>query len=75
MGKTLLLELHSLLKKAQVIESLQRLPDGLPHDETIHEAVDWLYVILKVEIGLDEMERGEVIPHEEVKQRLAKWRE
>lgn len=63
------------LKKAQVIESLKRLPGGLPHDETIDEAMDWLYVILKVEIGLDEMERGEVIPHEEVKQRLAKWRE
>ena len=63
------------LKKVQVIESFQRLPDGLPHDETISEAIDWLYVILKVEVGLDEIERGEVIPHEEVMRRLAKWRE
>ena len=63
-----------LLKKAQVIESFQRLPNGLPHDETIDEAVDWLYVILKVEIGLEEIERGELIPHEEVMRRLANFR-
>jgi hypothetical protein len=62
------------LKKAQIIESFQRLPDELPHDKTIDEAVDWLYVILKVEIGLEEIKSGDVIPHEEVKQRLAKWR-
>ncbi len=59
------------LKKAQVIESFQRLPGGLPHDETIDEAVDWLYVILKVEIGLEELDNGEGIPHEEVMRRLA----
>jgi hypothetical protein len=63
------------LKKGQVIQSFQLLADGLPYDETIDEAMDWLHMMLKVEIGLDEIERGEVIPHEEVMLRLAKWRE
>ena len=59
------------LKKAQVIESFQRLPGGLPHDETIDEALYWLYVIFEVEQGLEEINRGEGIPHEEAMKRLA----
>ena len=62
------------LKKAQVIESFQRLPNGLPHDETTDEALYWLYVIFEVEQGLEEINRGEGIPHEEVMRRLANLR-
>ena len=62
------------LKKAQVIESFQRLPDGLSHDEMIDEALYWLYVIFEVEQGLEEVKRGEGIPHEEAMKRLAEWR-
>jgi hypothetical protein len=63
------------LKKAQALESLQRLPGGLPHDETIDEALYWLYVIFEVEQGLEEINRGEGIPHEEAMRRLAEWRQ
>ena len=62
------------LDKGQVIESFQRLADGLPYDETIDEALYWLYVIFEIEQGLDEINRGEGIPHEEAMRRLAEWR-
>jgi predicted transcriptional regulator len=42
----------------------------LPEDASFDEAIERLVFLAKVEAGLAELDAGEGIPHEEVKQRL-----
>ena len=42
----------------------------LPEDASFDEAIERLVFLAKVEAGLVELDAGEGIPHEEVKQRL-----
>jgi len=39
----------------------------------VEEALDHLYLLYKVERGLRQADRGELISQEEVRQRMAKW--
>jgi predicted transcriptional regulator len=55
--------------KQLVLDSIERLPDNASLD-VIAERVDFLAAIRK---GLDQIERGETVPHEEVKRQLATW--
>ncbi len=56
--------------KETVLEILQKLPD----DATIEDMMEELYVFQQIELGLKQMEDGDVVSHEEAKRRLAKWR-
>ena len=55
--------------KQLALESIQRLPDDASL-ETIAERLEFLAAIRK---GLDAVERGETVSHEEVKRQLAAW--
>jgi len=55
--------------KEIALESIQRLPDDTSLD-VIAEQMDFLAGIRK---GLDQIERGETVSHEEVKRQLATW--
>lgn len=55
--------------KEQIVKAMQELPD----DAGFEEALDRLYLLYKVNRGLDNAERGELISHEEVRRRLASW--
>jgi predicted transcriptional regulator len=55
--------------KQQVQSMLERLPD----DCTLEDVQYHLYVMQRVQGGLEAIDRGEGIAHEDVKQRLAKW--
>lgn len=57
--------------KDTVIEMIRRLPD----DATVDEIMAELYARHKIEEGLRELEEGKGVPHEEAKQRLARWLE
>ncbi|KPJ75414.1 MAG: hypothetical protein AMK72_05280 [Planctomycetes bacterium SM23_25] len=46
---------------------------GLPDDATAGDIIAELYVQMKVETGLRELNEGRGIPHEQVKERLQKW--
>ena len=48
--------------------------EELPDDAGVEEAMDRLYLLYKVERGLLQADRGELISQEEVRQRMAKWR-
>lgn len=63
-----------VLKKDQILELMQRLPDQLTDHEAIDEAAYRLYVLFMIELGLEESRNGEGIPHEEAMRRFAKWR-
>jgi len=45
----------------------------LPDDARVEDALDRLYLLYKVEKGLGQADRGELISQEDVHQRMAKW--
>jgi predicted transcriptional regulator len=55
--------------KQLVLDSIERLPENASLD-VIAERVEFLAAVRK---GLDQIERGQTIPHEEVKRQLATW--
>lgn len=55
--------------KQLVLDSIERLPEDASL-EVIAERVEFLAAVRK---GLDQIERGQTIPHEEVKRQLASW--
>jgi predicted transcriptional regulator len=59
-----------MTEKEKILELMKRLPD----DATIEDAIYELYTAYKIERGLEQAGRGEGIPHEEVRRRIAQWR-
>lgn len=57
--------------KQEAIDLLGRLPDDVSMDTVIAE-LHFRSTLLR---GLDEVRRGEVMSHEEVRTRLSAWRE
>jgi predicted transcriptional regulator len=47
--------------------------ENLPDDSSYEDIMERLYFLQKVESGLKDIEDGWVVPHEEVKKRLARW--
>lgn len=45
----------------------------LPDDCSIDEIADHIEFLAAVQKGLDQLDRGEGIPHEEIKRQLASW--
>jgi predicted transcriptional regulator len=50
-----------------MIEAIRELPD----DASVENAIERLVILAKIEEGLAQLDRGEGIPHHEVKRRLA----
>ncbi len=58
-----------MTQKRLVLETISELPDEVSLEE-IAERIEFLAAIQK---GIDQLDRGEGIPHEEVKRQLATW--
>jgi len=58
-----------MTQKQLVLEAIEELPDNAPLNEIV-ERVEFLAAVQK---GLDQLDRGEGVPHEEVKRQLAAW--
>ena len=54
-------------------EGVRRMLDELPDDASYEDIQYRIYVRQKIEQSLAEIDRGEGIPHAEVKERFAKW--
>ena len=52
--------------KQRVLKALEDLPD----DAGVEEALDRLYLLYKVERGLRQADRGELLTQEEVRERM-----
>jgi hypothetical protein len=61
--------LFDMSDKQLALDSIERLPENASL-EVIAERVEFLAAIRK---GLDQIERDETIPHDEVKRQLATW--
>ena len=55
--------------KEQVIQMIQSLPEDITIDDIMAE----LYFKLQVDAGLEELDAGKGIPHEEVETRMFQW--
>jgi predicted transcriptional regulator len=53
--------------KQQILKALQ----GLPEDAGVEDALDRLYLLYKVENGVRQADRGELIRHDDVRKRIA----
>ncbi len=58
-----------MTEKEIVLATIQALPDDCSIEE-IAERIEFMAAVRK---GLDQFNRGESIPHEEVKKQLASW--
>jgi predicted transcriptional regulator len=58
-----------MTQKELVLDAISELPDEASIDD-IAERVEFLAAIQK---GLDQLDRGEGIPHEQIKRQLATW--
>jgi predicted transcriptional regulator len=55
--------------KQQILKAI----DDLPEDAGVEDALDRLYLLYKVEKGLQQADRGELLSQDEVRQRMAEW--
>ena len=46
---------------------------GLPDDASLEEIADRVEFLAGIQKGFDQLDRGEGIPHDEVKRQLASW--
>jgi len=58
-----------MTEKEIVLETIKSLPDNCSLEE-IAERIEFMAAVQK---GLDQLDRGEGIPHDEVKKQLASW--
>ena len=58
-----------MTEKEIVLETIRALPDDCSLEE-IAERIEFMAAVQK---GLDQLDRGEGIPHEEVKEQFASW--
>jgi hypothetical protein len=54
-------------------EKVQQVVGELPDEFNVDSLVEKLYLLEKIELGEQQLERGEGIPHDEAKKRLEKW--
>jgi predicted transcriptional regulator len=55
--------------KQLALDSIQR----LPADASLESIAERLEFLVGIRKGLDQIERGETVPHDEVKRQLASW--
>ncbi len=55
--------------KQQILKAIEQLPD----DASVEDALERLYLLYKIERGLRQADRGELISQEEARQRMARW--
>jgi len=62
-------QIGNMSDKQLALESIQR----LPADATLEAIAERLEFLAGIRKGLDQIERGETVPHDEVKRQLATW--
>lgn len=55
--------------KQEAIETIQKLPDNIDLDEIVYR----LYVINKIQQGMQDVEAGHTISHEELTREIEQW--
>ena len=56
-------------QKELVLEAIQELPD----DSSIDQIADRVEFLAAIQKGMNDLDRGEIIPHETIKRQMAAW--
>ena len=56
-------------------DKIKKVINSLPADTSIEEAMERLYLLSKIEKGIQEADAGKTVSHEEVRRKLKKWLE
>ena len=54
-------------------EKIQNVVRSLPAEARIKDAIERLYLLYKVEKGIQQADAGQTVSHQEAKKRLQKW--
>ena len=54
-------------------DDVKRMVDSMPDDVTVDDIIAELFFKLQVDAGLKELDEGKGIPHDKVKDQMAKW--
>ena len=54
-------------------EEVRRMLDRLPDDSSLEDIQYLIYVLEKIEHGLQDVETGRLLTHDEVERRMSKW--
>ena len=46
---------------------------ALPEDARIEDGIESLYLLYKIERGIEQADAGQAIPHGEARRRMARW--
>ena len=63
------METTSGMNREQVLEALR----DLPEKNALPEAIERLYILYKIQKGIEDADAGRVVSHEEAKERFRKW--
>jgi predicted transcriptional regulator len=61
--------MHVHTAKQDAIDAIQRLPDSAPLDEIVYR----LYLLNKVQQGLNDIDAGRVVSGEQIAQEIEQW--
>jgi predicted transcriptional regulator len=55
--------------KKRVLDSIKELPDEASYDDIMER----IYILQKIQTGLDQAEKGNLVDHGEVKKKIEEW--
>lgn len=55
--------------KEQMLKAIEELPD----DAKVEDALERLYLLYKIDMGIKQADDGELVSQEEARQLMAKW--
>ncbi len=58
-----------MTQKEMVLETIRELPE----DSTVRDIADRIEFLAAIQVGLDQLDRGDGIAHEKIKKQLASW--
>jgi predicted transcriptional regulator len=58
-----------MTQKQMVMDVIRELPE----DVSVREIAERIEFLAAIQVGLDQLDHGEGIPHEEVKKQLSSW--
>lgn len=56
-----------------LIDEVKQIIDNLPDDCSLEDIQYTLYVMKKIQQGLKDIDKGDIISHEEMEKRMSKW--
>jgi predicted transcriptional regulator len=55
--------------KQQILKAME----DLPEEASVEDAIDRLYLLYKIDKGVSQADQGQLITHDEARQRMARW--